>query len=80
MFAGADPWEFGWDALVAIGTIGLAGVTGTLAYMTWRLARSTAAEARAQTRPVLIPGLGGTKGTRWLIGHWSTIYRTVGYS
>lgn len=54
----SHPWEFGWDALVAVGTISLAAVTGVLAFMTWRLARSTAAEARSQARPALIPALG----------------------
>jgi hypothetical protein len=54
-----DAWTFGWDALVAIGTLALAAVTGVLALMTWRLASSTAAEMRSQARPVLIPGLGG---------------------
>jgi len=55
----ARPWDFGWDALVAIGTFALAAVTGGLAFMTWRLARSATAEARSQARPALIPGLGG---------------------
>lgn len=55
----AHPWDFGWDALVAIGTLTLALVTGGLAFMTWRLARSASAEARSQARPALIPGLGG---------------------
>jgi hypothetical protein len=50
------PWEFGWEALVAIGTIGLATVTGYLAWTTRGLARETAAEVAAQSRPVLIPG------------------------
>lgn len=54
-----SPWEFGWDALVAVGTLALAAVTGSLALMTWRLARAAGAEARSQTRPVLIPGVGG---------------------
>jgi hypothetical protein len=57
----AGPWEFGWDALVAIGTLTLATVTGALAYVTWRLARSSAAEARSQARPALIPGVGGRR-------------------
>jgi hypothetical protein len=53
---GASSWSFGWDALVAIGTLGLAMTTGALAWMTWRLARAAAAEARSQSRPALIPG------------------------
>jgi hypothetical protein len=53
------PWELGWNALVAIGTLALAFGTGGLAVMTWRLARSAAAEARSQARPALIPGRGG---------------------
>ena len=59
MIAVNASWEFGWDALVALGTLALALVTGTLAFMTWRLARSATAEARSQSRPALIPGLGG---------------------
>ena len=53
-----DVWEFGWNALVAIGTLTLAVVTGWLALTTRRLARSSVAEARSQARPALIPGLG----------------------
>ncbi|MDP9227405.1 MAG: hypothetical protein M3P18_26875 [Actinomycetota bacterium] len=48
-------WAFGWDALVAIGTLALAGVTYVLARATRRLARETAEEVRGQTRPVVVP-------------------------
>jgi hypothetical protein len=37
----ASPWEFGWEAIVALATIGLALVTSILAGMTWWLARQT---------------------------------------
>jgi hypothetical protein len=50
------PWDFGWDALVAIGTISLALVTGYLALSTRQLARETAEEVASGSRPVLIPG------------------------
>jgi hypothetical protein len=53
--AEVGPWTFGWDALVAVGTLSLAAVTGGLAFLTWRLAAATAAEARSQARPALIP-------------------------
>lgn len=52
----------GWDALVAVGTLVLAAVTGTLAFFTYRLASktsdlaaSTSDEVKASLRPVLIP-------------------------
>ncbi|MFG2811470.1 COG1361 family protein [Streptomyces massasporeus] len=51
----AHPWEFGWDALVAIGTLVLAAFTWRLAARTRQLAKETAADQRAQWRPVLIP-------------------------
>jgi hypothetical protein len=38
----ADPWEWGWDALVAIGTLALAVVTVVLAWSTRRMARAAA--------------------------------------
>jgi hypothetical protein len=40
-------WTFGWDALAAIGTIGLAIVTAGMAFATFRLARQARDEARA---------------------------------
>lgn len=49
------PWEFGWSALVAIGTLSLAGVTAWLAWTTRRVARADLANLRAQWRPVLVP-------------------------
>lgn len=39
--AAASPWTFGWEALVAIGTIGLALVTGGLALAAFITARRT---------------------------------------
>jgi hypothetical protein len=46
---------FGWEALVAIGTIFLALVTAGLAWSTRRLAAATASEVEAQRRPILVP-------------------------
>ena len=64
------PWEFGWDALVAIGTLTLAGVTGILAAVTSRmasktsdLATETAEDVRSGVRPVLIDAAGRAKPT-----------------
>lgn len=36
-----NPWEFGWDALVAIGTLVLAIITGILAFATFLLGKDT---------------------------------------
>lgn len=52
----AASWEFGWDALVAIGTIGLAVFTAGLAFSTRLLASASRAEQRAQWRPMIIVG------------------------
>ncbi|GAA3800914.1 hypothetical protein GCM10022403_038990 [Streptomyces coacervatus] len=53
--AAHNPWEFGWEAAVAI-------TTGLLAFFTWRLAartrelaQETADDQRAQWRPLLLP-------------------------
>lgn len=51
-------WTFGWEALVALGTLGLAGATAFLAWLTRRVAAASAADVRAQWRPVLLPGEG----------------------
>jgi len=40
----ADPWAFGWDALVAIGTLLLAATTAGLAFLTRRLAAASTAD------------------------------------
>src|SRR4051812_7525762 len=53
----ASPWSFGWEALVAIGTLGLAVATVVLALVTRALAESSTKEVRAQWRPVILPGL-----------------------
>jgi hypothetical protein len=60
-----DPWEFDWDALVAIGTLTLAAVTGILAAVTSRmasktsdLATETAEDVRSGVRPALIDAAG----------------------
>lgn len=49
-------WAFGWEALVAIGTLLLACVTAGLAWLTRTLAKSSAADVRSQWRPVILPG------------------------
>jgi hypothetical protein len=55
MLAVTEPaWTFGWEALVALGTIGLAAVTAGLALSTRSVARATASELRASWRPVLV--------------------------
>jgi hypothetical protein len=51
----AGPWEWGWDALVAIGTIGLALVTLLLAVATLYTARAAAQDVRANWRPLIVP-------------------------
>ncbi|MFF4499438.1 hypothetical protein [Streptomyces sp. NPDC001401] len=53
--AETGPWASGWDMLVALGTLGLAAVTVWLAWSTRQLARETAADQRAQWRPVVLP-------------------------
>jgi hypothetical protein len=60
-----DPWEFGWDALVAIGTLALACVTFFLALFTARMASKTSAlatetaeDVRSGVRPALIDAAG----------------------
>jgi hypothetical protein len=53
-----SPWSFGWDALVAIGTLALAFMTAALALSTRRLARETAEEVQGQTRPLVVPAGG----------------------
>jgi hypothetical protein len=50
----ASPWEFGWDALVAIGTLALASGTVFLAWTSSNLAQTSEADLRAQWRPVLL--------------------------
>ena len=45
---------FGWDALVALGTLSLAAVTLALVVATRTLASRADAEVRAQWRPVLL--------------------------
>jgi hypothetical protein len=54
-------WTFGWSALVAFGTIGLASVTGWLAWSTRNLARETSEEIVSSYRPVIVPGPSSTR-------------------
>ncbi|MFD5398613.1 hypothetical protein ACFWJW_30930 [Streptomyces sp. NPDC127097] len=56
----ANPWLFGWEALVAIGTIALAVYTALLAKRTRTLAEESTADQRAQWRPFLVPKHGVT--------------------
>ncbi|HKF83607.1 MAG TPA: hypothetical protein VKB23_11670 [Solirubrobacterales bacterium] len=49
-------FEWGWDALVAIGTIGLAVGTFMLAWTSRIAAKRAAEEVRSQWRPALVPG------------------------
>lgn len=51
----ANPWEFGWDALVAVGTLLLALATAYLALRTRTLAKASEADLRVQWRPVILP-------------------------
>lgn len=60
-FSDQGPWAFGWEALVAIGTIGLALATAFLAWTTRKVARetrdvakATQSEILADWRPVLL--------------------------
>jgi hypothetical protein len=48
----SSPWEFGWEALVAIGTLVLAIATGGLALSTRNLAGKTAEEVKHSGRLV----------------------------
>jgi hypothetical protein len=48
------PWTFGWEALVAIGTIALASGTVYLAWATRGVAEATNAELAADWRPVML--------------------------
>lgn len=50
--AANSAWAFGWEALVAIGTLGLAIATGALASSTRGLARKTAEEVEQSARQV----------------------------
>jgi hypothetical protein len=49
-------FQWGWDALVAIGTIALALGTLLLAWSTRSTAKASSEEVRAQWRPALVPG------------------------
>jgi hypothetical protein len=50
-----SPWDFGWEAIVGLGTLGLALFTALLALGTRRLARLTSNEIDASWRPILVP-------------------------
>lgn len=51
-----SPWEFGWEALVALSTLALAAATVLLAWLTSKVARASGEDIRAQWRPLLIGG------------------------
>lgn len=94
MFAllGAEPspWTWGWDALVAIGTLTLAIVTAALALVTRGmaaktsdLARETAEDVRAGARPVLLDPADGPRSKLWVStdgrdGALRTVVRNAG--
>lgn len=77
-----NPWGFGWEALVAIGTLALAIGTVALALKTRDLATEAAADRRAQWRPVLLPshdeftprGGGGAGGPQVGDAKWALLY------
>jgi hypothetical protein len=48
-------FEWGWDALVAVGTLGLAAGTFLLAWTSRALAKRSAEDVRSQWRPALVP-------------------------
>jgi hypothetical protein len=54
-------WTFGWEALVAAGTLLLAGGTFVLAKSTRRLAAESAQEVQAQSRPIIVPSEGSLR-------------------
>jgi hypothetical protein len=56
-------WDFGWEALAALGTLTLAGVTVWLVWTTRGLAKATSTDVMAQWRPALVPGRAGQPGT-----------------
>jgi hypothetical protein len=51
----AAQWDWGWDALVALGTLALALATFALAIGTFLTARAAGQEVRAKWRPVIVP-------------------------
>lgn len=55
--------SFLWEGLVAVGTLVLASFTGWLAWVTRRLARTTALEVQSQFRPILVPAEGSFSAT-----------------
>jgi hypothetical protein len=48
------PWDFGWDALVAIGTLSLAAATFVLVMATYKVSKQGDREIRALSRPVVL--------------------------
>jgi hypothetical protein len=63
--------DFGWEGVIAIGTLFLAVGTVWLAATTRRLARLTSKEVQAQWRPLILPGLtaveAGERENMWLV-------------
>jgi hypothetical protein len=51
----SEPWQFGWEALVALGTVGLAGATAYLAAKTRDLANESVTDRASQWRPAIVP-------------------------
>jgi hypothetical protein len=50
----ASAWSLGWDAVVAVGIIALAGMTAWLAWTTRRVVAAAGDDVRAEWRPVLL--------------------------
>jgi hypothetical protein len=61
---------YGWEALVAIGTLSLATFTGWLAWTTRKVALADLADLRAQWRPMLVPTGGPMFGADEETGQW----------
>lgn len=64
VFPGATmaAFEWGWDTVVALGTLGLAVFTGALAWSTRALAQATRKDHQAQWRPVVVAESDGVVG------------------
>jgi len=64
VLADAGPWTLGWEFVLAGVTLLLALFTGWLAWVTRRLARTTALEVQSQSRPILVPVYGTFRVTQ----------------
>jgi hypothetical protein len=57
-----NPWEWGWETFVAIGTVLLGAATVGLAWSTRALAKASEADLLAQWRPAILPALDPMSG------------------